>query len=115
MSDFLLRRGGAAAPIATLMRAALLSAMFLILPQVGQAQSFQFSSFSAAGQTRVELPALLGFAGLNAGVTYSAAELNDSAALVSSLRERVVVSRFAFPAFASHSKVVTDNESSFSR
>ena len=40
------------------------------------AQDFRFSNFSLDGGAQVELPAILGFAGLNAGQGYSAGELN---------------------------------------
>ena len=78
MTNLVLRLRGAIASLATVFRVAVLSFVLLALPQIGHAQSFQFSSFSVAGQTRVELPALLGFAGLNAGQSYSAGELNEA-------------------------------------
>ena len=48
------------------------------LGQPALAQSYQFSSFSVEGEGQIELPALLGFAGLTPGQTYSAAELNEA-------------------------------------
>lgn len=43
-----------------------------------KAQDFRFSNFRLDGGSQVELPAILGFAGLNAGQSYSAGELNQA-------------------------------------
>ena len=74
-----IRMGGAIAGFVAKVRTIVLCFSVIFAGGVASsthAQDFRFSNFSLDGGAQVELPAILGFAGLNAGQGYSAGELN---------------------------------------
>lgn len=77
MTNSALRLGGFAQHFAKICRIFAFT-FILAVPQLAHAQDFRFTNFSLNGSTRVELPAILGFAGLNAGESYSGGELNEA-------------------------------------
>ncbi|MEP3297084.1 MAG: outer membrane protein assembly factor BamA [Pseudoruegeria sp.] len=55
-----------------------LSAVWLLFPTSGHAQTYQFSTFQVEGNNRIETATIQNYAGINTGQPVSAAELNDA-------------------------------------